>query len=383
MRKLLGRLALVLFGVLVGLLVTEAAVRVVAPQPLVTGYLRWENHPVVGFRLQPDTEIPGELGGRINHLGLRGGPIGDKAADEWRVLVIGDSFVYGAGVPEANAFPVALEQRLAGKPAAMFNGKRVRCINAGTVGYGTAREATWLREFGDDVAPDEVLLAFFVGNDFSNNYSDYVPTIVDGRMVANYAGETRWRQKLRIGLYESHIYRWWRRVSYNTPGLDRPDGQTDNNAVERGLGARIGIYAAEGHTPDAVAEMIEGGFTKTDEALDVVRALCLERGLPLKVVVIPDILQVDGDVSAAVVKRFPGLRNHVDEARPQRAIERWCKERDVPCLDLLELMRRETKRTGESLYLGYDPHWNEKGHAFAAEVMARRLWPNRESAASK
>lgn len=371
MRTLIARLFLVLAGTVLGVVGAEATVRVIAPQPYITGDLRWEAHPTVGFRLQPNIDVPGELGGSINRLGLRGPEIHAKEEGERRVMVLGDSFVYGVGVTEKETFPSVLNEIVADHESA----SRTHFVNAGTIGYGTWRELAWLEAFGDEVDPDEVLLALFVGNDFVNNVLTKPPAIVDGKMVRRgEEDETQTDLRLKIWKNKSHIYRWWRRYTYNGPTQDKQTNRGGKPAVERGLGQRIGIYAAPGKAPKEFADLIEDGYTETVKALDGVKAWCDEREVALRVVIVPDILQIDGDVKKEVSKRYPSLRNKVMPLRPQWEVMKWCEERGVSGLDLVPLFTKETQRRGESLYLGYDPHWNEDGHAFVADTLSKTFY---------
>jgi hypothetical protein len=65
----------------------------------------------------------------------------------------------------------------------------------------------------------------------------------------------------------------------------------------------------------------------------------------------------------------------VKSARPdwvQRDVEQWCARHGVPCISLLEPLRKAAAR-GENLYFRIDPHWNARGHAVAAEAIEAGL----------
>ncbi len=377
--RLVARLALAGAASVAALALAEGLVRVVAPQPFVTGEIRWEEHPTLGFRAQPDCDLPGELGGHINALGIRGPDLPAKRPDEHRVLVVGDSFTYGAGVPQHEAFPVHLTTELRARDDLTADGRVPVAVNAGTVGYGTVRELAWLEAYGDATQPDEVLLAFFVGNDIGDNASDRAPRIVDGQRIRGEPEESEWVLRLRAWRGRSHLYRLWRKHTWDGRGQHRPGEHVLRGrpaAVDRGLGDRLAIYARPGEEPPRERERLATGRRATKRALDGVLAWCRERGLPLKVVVIPDILQVEGDVVAVLGETFPGLASEdVDPERPQSEVVAWCEAAGVPVLDLLAPFRARTEQGGSSLHLGYDPHWNEEGHRFAAQLIARRLWP--------
>jgi lysophospholipase L1-like esterase len=115
-------------------------------------------HPVLGWCLREGWS--GEqswTGGRssINAQGLRDDrPVGPKEPGEKRLLVLGDSVTFGAEVRTDEAYPAQMEEALhrAGRPW--------RVLNAGVTSYDAGQEADWLEEFGWQLEPDVVAIAF-------------------------------------------------------------------------------------------------------------------------------------------------------------------------------------------------------------------------------
>ncbi len=88
-------------------------------------------------------------------------------AGVFRILVIGDSFVFGAGGVEAsNRFADILAK----------SAKNVEVINTGVPGYGADQEYLYLKTEGLKYHPDLVLLCAFY-NDFSESFSTINPSI--------------------------------------------------------------------------------------------------------------------------------------------------------------------------------------------------------------
>ena len=115
-----------------------------------------------GYRNHPGTS--GEYFGapvHINSLGLRGAEIPTKAPGEFRILLMGDSFPFGIGVPVDQAFPAVLEKLLQKDAPA---GRRVRVINMGVVSYNTDQELRQLEELGLSLQPDAVVLSYAVND---------------------------------------------------------------------------------------------------------------------------------------------------------------------------------------------------------------------------
>ena len=183
------KLLLVGAGLLVGLLVAEAALRVV-------GY----SYPVfyvpdeaLGYALRPGMEgwyrKEGAAYVRINSDGMRDREhLKAKPPDTVRIAVLGDSYAEALQVDEREAFWSVLEKRLGA--CAPFAGRRVEVLNFGVSGYGTAQELITLRRKVWDYSPDIVLLAVTTNNDITDNSrelkkTDEIPYFVrrDGRLV--------------------------------------------------------------------------------------------------------------------------------------------------------------------------------------------------------
>jgi lysophospholipase L1-like esterase len=116
----------------------------------------------VGYRNRPGTV--GEFYGapvRINSIGLRGPEILPKQPGEFRVLLMGDSFPFGIGVTEEQAFPAVLERLLLRDAP---QGARARVINMGVVSYNSVQELRQLRELGLSLAPDAVVLSYAIND---------------------------------------------------------------------------------------------------------------------------------------------------------------------------------------------------------------------------
>ena len=97
----------------------------------------------------------------INSMGQRGDDFPQsKAANEFRVLLLGDSVTFGQAVEQHHIFSAHLETLLnAGQARSYY-----RVINAGVPGFNTMDESNYLRAFGDALNPDLVIVTY-VHND--------------------------------------------------------------------------------------------------------------------------------------------------------------------------------------------------------------------------
>jgi len=157
---------------LVSLILAEAVLRVVGRGPLhvnpVPGNF-WRHDSLLGWSNSPGADGVFDhpqfrMGVHINSKGLRDREYSyERRPGTGRILVIGDSFVWGYGVEQQETFPKVLEARL----------PQVDVINAGVAGYGTDQELLWLRSEGVRYRPDLVILVM-CGNDDDENNSDLV-----------------------------------------------------------------------------------------------------------------------------------------------------------------------------------------------------------------
>jgi len=167
MREAALKLALIAAGVALGLTVAESAVRVAGlGPPEVRTY-----DPVRGWQLKPGAigrqRSEGSADVTINRGGFRGPEVAiARPPDVVRIAVVGDSFTEAMQVPYGDCFSAVAERELARCP---LGGRRAQVLDFGVSGYGTAQELLTLRQQVWRYAPDVVLLAFFAGNDVSDN----------------------------------------------------------------------------------------------------------------------------------------------------------------------------------------------------------------------
>lgn len=93
-----------------------------------------------------------------NSLGLRGPEIEvEKPKDVYRIIVLGDSVTYGLFVDASQAFPARIELFLTDK---QINGKRIEVINAGVPAFTAYNELHFYEDMLKYLNPDLVILGF-------------------------------------------------------------------------------------------------------------------------------------------------------------------------------------------------------------------------------
>jgi lysophospholipase L1-like esterase len=149
-------------------------------------FLLWEMVP--GERQEMGVDV------HINALGFRGPETSEaKPKGTRRVLILGDSTVYGHGVKETEVFGRRLDTAL---------GEDVEVINLGTPGYSTAQSINLMAMRGWALEPDLVVIA----NLWSDNNFD---SFVDKQLLSSRhnAGLSLLPALARV-LQQSALYRW-------------------------------------------------------------------------------------------------------------------------------------------------------------------------------
>ena len=97
----------------------------------------------------------------VNELGCRGRAVPcEKPAGSLRIVVLGDSQTFGAGVPESGTWPAVLERSLAeARPSPPLD-----VLNCAVAGYDAEQSAAALEERWLAFDPDLVLLGYFVND---------------------------------------------------------------------------------------------------------------------------------------------------------------------------------------------------------------------------
>lgn len=344
----------VAFSVLIG----EQVVRLIVPQRTLSmvkseslrcyrqsSYLPYEYIPncngmIVG--VGANTEV------KLNNLGLRSHDISQK--ENKRILLLGDSFIFGYGVKYEETIGRVLESQ---------SGSEV--IPAGFVGgAATDMEFLYAKYYGKDLEPDMIVLAIFPYNDLADlNETSWIyggngdlikveiPRKVD---VDGYLrrGDTLMRYKIPL-VSNSHLIQFiidrtetvsriWRARLALKMGW-RQKELIDFNEYENCLYARN----CSGKWLEAKEKMLM--------SLSWIKQLAQDSGVELKVIIIP-------------------YEGQIFDDKPQKTIfHKALADQDIEYLDLWETFKYSGLSRGD-LYLP-DGHWTRIGHQIAAQATGR------------
>jgi hypothetical protein len=357
------KLLLVLGGVFFAFLIGEVAARIILPllpDP--------PNTPFIGddacmYRLRPSApgQYPEDHDDHVNEYGFRdrGYPL-KKPAGSYRVLGLGDSFVYGAVSTRDNFLRVA--------ERSLDDGTDILLM--GVPGWSTENELDLLESFGLDLEPDLVIVNFFVGNDVTG-----IP--VRGRVIRGNVYPTTSPLPVRNLLRRSQLFVMFeslvlRGMMKQLKGDETPVHTGESESVQvselylKIVPHSLPVFSKE---PD---KRTAGLWVEAEGYLEKIDETCRAAGVHWMLVVIPDEMQVDPAVRSQVLERLDLAATDYDFDAPQQRLDDWARNHNVPLLDLLPVMRAEHSPNAR-LYVPNDTHWNERGNLIAGQAVAEAI----------
>ena len=351
-------------NVVIFLLIGELALRLADPLLARSGLFGDKHTPA---NLVPHRTVKGSIG-RTNSQGFRDRErTMERTTSVPRVIALGDSFTWGAGVSYDETFVTLLEREL------QHQAPGTEVINLGVPAWGPHEERHLLETYGIRFSPNLVLLNFFVGNDIQNKRGNdiYLPEILvvagqsyyvhsNGNWMHDTVGSDRWYLYHNLNyLLRAGRAQLWKMAERQ----DRGDGVPLASLATylRGIHERSDIYVKE-DTP-----YFAHHWNRTQATLEAIRNFLETRGIRFLLVVIPDPVQLDREVQTKYLTAFGQTPEQFDFEKPQRLLHAWSSAHGVAMVDLLPAIKHHG-RTAE-LYFANDVHLSAPGHALAAKTI--------------
>ena len=277
------------------------------------------------------------------------------------ILVLGDSFAFGSGVESEETFPSLVQQQLKQTMAA-------RITNAAVPGTGPSDQLRLLKKLFPAEMPAVVLLAFFVGNDFTDvgvgGAQQFL--VEDGflfRKNLKTDRESRPGERLHRALVRrSRLLQALAPLHYSWPGL------TGHSPAARRWDEWLREFALVhlAEPPARTRRAIEQTLGVLDEMADY----CRKRSSHLLLLILPRSYQVYESELAAMRKALLISPEKVDLDKPQRILAEWAMRAGVDAVDALpDFRERLAQNPGSRLFYYPDAHFTAEGHALAAETL--------------
>ncbi len=266
-------------------------------------------------------KIKGPAPGPTNSLGFRDREYSpEKPPGVDRMLCLGDSFTYGAGVAWQETYPKVVEQRL----AECYPERTIEVWNCGQVGWNTIEEVRLLRERGLGFDPDIVLIGFFLNDATNLNMNPVLHRIAKRSLRKDWLAR-------HSAFYYYCRWRWQR--------------------------ARLTRSTTRHYLDAFLSQDASRTFWKEcQQALSEAKALSQEEDFHLALVLFPAFIDLN--------EKYPFQPIHEE-------VKRACAGLQIPFLDLFEIYEgrdANTLRVAER-----DGHPNTEGHRLAAGAIVQFL----------
>lgn len=260
-----------------------------------------------------------------------------KPKDVFRILGIGDSFVYGV-VPYKNNFLTLLEDNLN-----TYSPNEV--INMGIPGFGMPEYYALFKNEGLPYQPDMLCLFFYSGNDFIAEPNNHGPFYAFSFLKFLYNITFKYQGPI------IHV-----RSSYN----DTQSAFSNKAYLEIVHSSLLSYQKDNPKTSDHINFVIS--------YFKAIQKLCDKNDIKLFVVLIPSEVQVDTTLQRKVFRKFDSLREqNYDFKMIHLLLGAELTKLDIPYYDLLEVFQQQAIQL--SLYRVRDSHWNVAGNKLAADVL--------------
>jgi len=346
-----------------------------------------------GFSLRPNASgwwlREGKAHVKINRQGLRDREHKKyKTENTFRIAVLGDSFAEARSIPMEKTFWFLMQNEL--NSCIKTNNKKVEIINFGVTEYSTAQEFLTLRHHVWDYKPDIILLAFFSGNDISDNSKilsnkNYRPFFINknndlvldnsfrkskpylllksqiGQVAIKLSDYSRIVQFLK----EIYVNQYFKKQRKNR---NKEIDNKKNSFNEAGINYNQIYYPIQKKWKEA--------WIITELIIKLMNEEIKEKGSKFIVVTLSTSAQVHPDPSFR--KSFIETLNNNDLFYPDKRIKKLGDEAGFLVINLANKMKNYAEENQIFLH-GFnntvmgEGHWNFAGHEIASQIISKEL----------
>lgn len=372
-------LILCLTSFLLALFLFEGVLRIMAGRlGLESQEVFYEQDPLLGWR-----HVAGKKGifrtneyaieESFNSQGVRGPEYPyKKDSQEFRILVLGDSFAEGYSVSFENLFSELFKAKL------NQGGKEpYQVINLGTAGYSTDQELLLFENEGKKYWPDLTVILFYENDVWFNTQSHYWRgrkpyfLLKEGRLIlvdlaasrkAEFVNFQNISRSIKSWIRNFYLYNFINRVVENSPFFY-------HLALRSGLKKFPNEFRVWKKNPDAD---FREAWNLTEALLLRLKDSAKKAGSRLIVFYVPAQTSIDEQIWQDAKIKYNISDKEWSPNTTGVELAAICKENGIPFVNPQDDFLRkseEFKSQGKRLYFRYDGHWNKDGHALVADVL--------------
>jgi len=319
----------------------------------INGVVRYRPSQAGVYRVQSEIEAPFRINARGWNSRHQEYPR-EKAPGEYRIAVIGDSYVAALQLP--------YDQSLAEQLESALGDGHYRVFRFGIDGAPLSQYLHMLRKEVLQYAPD-LLIVNLVHNDFYESWGFKPGVYTSSFLKLKLAGD-RVTGELDPVPYAAPWYNWiresatWRYLAYRRQirfGLLRELllGSTRSGAEYR---ANIDLAAVERNA--------KNNRIATDYLFRNLKEICDANGMGL-------LLVIDGDRAGIYEEAETGRLPDDEVLRINRMASEIADNHGIELVDLHGVFKSDYAENGQPFEFVHDGHWNAYAHALVAEHLAR------------
>jgi lysophospholipase L1-like esterase len=297
---------------------------------------------------------------RLNSFGLRTPEVAvPKPAGTVRILLLGDSFTFGYGVKDGDAFGRRLEERLHGR----YGAAPVEVVSAGVLSYCPLLEYLQYRHHLHVLEPDLVVLNFDM-SDVQDHMAYSRDVVVGADGVPLFITEPSLRKQAPSAMPRLLMFEWLGRRIQGARG--RVESTLEGVPFVRDQDRYL-------WTLDNGPEWDAEAKNAMAPILDLSRLLEHD-GIPLLLATYPQPWQVSADATTIPpIRDQYGVGRHTVHLndRPFKKLANFASEHHIPFVNATPAFRQDA--ASPTLFLGNDFHFSPRGHQLYADVLAASI----------
>lgn len=369
-KVLAQRVGLLFMGLVVGSLLAEVVLRIWTPSILADKAVRRSDrtyhHSLRASSSYIDRTPEYRVEIKTNSMGLRDDEYIASHENEFKIVMLGDSFVEGFGVPVESCLVHRLEERLNSMER---RAAKYVVFNFGVAGYSPLLEYLVLRDKALLLEPQLVVLCY----DMSDVQEDVLyagDAVFDSAGVPIRVNPTSPKFG-NVGLFprgalqtflKDHSYLYSLVSAWAQSLKPRPLFESGNINAGRFM-----------HTVDSASERWDTYFKQSESYIKLIIEMLKKRSIPFVLSAHPMGHQVN-EIEWAEGRKYWGLESRVYNSAIMRSLEEFAERNVTPFLDMTDTFRRQSKG---DLYYPVDGHWTVRGNQVAADTLYQFLVDHR------
>jgi hypothetical protein len=297
----------------------------------------------------------------------------EKKINDYRIVFLGDSFLTGVTPYKYNFVHLTEEQLNQDKHT--FRNVNFQTINLGMPGAGTGIYRKQFEVEGYKYHPDLVIVSFFVGNDFTDDFNNkkrinnlikidnnrFLKVIYESRLLATI-----------INLYKIRFFSTYKE-NIKTTNVGQILGASDKNFdssyspfkpfFSKNIFLNIESDRLLGLVPNS---WYYQDLKLVENNLITIKKIVHQQRSDLLLMIIPDNMQVDRKLLEEVIQKNKKKATDLDIKFPQNTLKKILDKNKIKYIDLLPYFLKESKP--ELLYQPQDTHFNSIGNEKTASL---------------